>query len=63
MAHESYRGGDRVGGTAGDWEARGLLTGGLSRASGQSADTSAVPDYVATSLITRQPATILDPTA
>jgi len=41
----------------------GCWRGGPGRASGQSADTSAVPDYVATSLITRQPATILDPTA
>lgn len=46
------------------WKARGIVDGGWTpRASGQSADTSAVPDYVATSLITRQPATILDPTA
>ena len=39
-------------------EALGCERGGT----GQSADTSGVPDYVAASLITRQPPTILDPT-
>lgn len=62
VAHGICSGREQEGWNGGLESPRGCWRG-LRRVSGQSTDTSAVPDYVATSLITRQPATILDPTA